>query len=87
MLAWRRRLARGLSLNVARLRGVRSAQRKRAGPVPALEVFRRVARDHQVHVMDATSGASGVTIRGFGIFREFGGAVHGSTHTPASSMS
>jgi hypothetical protein len=41
----------------------------------------------QVQIMDATSGASGVTMCGFSMFREFGGAVHGSTHTPASSMS
>ena len=41
----------------------------------------------QVQVIDARSGASGVTMRGFGMFREFAGAVHGSTHTPASSMS
>ncbi len=41
----------------------------------------------QVQVIEATSGASGVTIRGFGMFSEFGDAVHGSTHTPASSMS
>jgi hypothetical protein len=41
----------------------------------------------QVQVIVATSGASGVTMRGFGMFSEFGGAVHGSTHTPASSMS
>lgn len=41
----------------------------------------------QVQVIDATSGASGMTMREFGMFKEFGGAVHGSTHTPASSMS
>ena len=41
----------------------------------------------QVQVIEVTSGASGVTIRGFGMFSEFGGAVHGSTHTPASSIS
>ena len=41
----------------------------------------------QVQVIEATSGASAVTIRGFGMFSEFGGAVHGSTHTPASSLS
>jgi hypothetical protein len=41
----------------------------------------------QVQVIVAMSGASGVTMRGFGMFSEFGGAVHGSTHTPASSMS
>ena len=40
-----------------------------------------------VQVIEATSGASGVTMRPFGMFREFGGAVHGSTHTPSSSMS
>jgi hypothetical protein len=38
----------------------------------------------QVQVIEATSGASGVTTRGFGMFSEFGGAVHGSTQTPAS---
>lgn len=41
----------------------------------------------QVQVIAATSGASGVTIRGLGMFSEFGGAVHGSTHTPGSSRS
>ena len=40
-----------------------------------------------VQVIEATSGASGVTMRAFGMFREFGGAVHGSTHTPSSSKS
>jgi hypothetical protein len=46
-----------------------------------------LASYRQVHVIEATSGASGVTMRAFGMFREFGGAVHGSTHTPSSSMS
>ncbi len=46
-----------------------------------------MASYRQVQVIEATSGASGVTIRGFSMFSEFGGAVHGSTHTPASSMS
>jgi hypothetical protein len=46
-----------------------------------------LASYRQVHVIEATSGASGVTMRGFGMFKEFGGAVHGSTHTPSSSMS
>jgi hypothetical protein len=40
----------------------------------------------QVQVIEATSGASGVTIRGFGMFSEFGGAVHGSPQTKAYSM-
>jgi hypothetical protein len=40
-----------------------------------------------VQVIEVTSGASGVTMRAFGMFREFGGAVHGSTHTPSSSKS
>ena len=50
----------------------------------------KVAKDlgyRQVQVIEATSGASDLTIRGFGMFSEFGGPVHGSTHTPASSMS
>jgi hypothetical protein len=41
----------------------------------------------QVQVIMATSGASGVTILGFGMFSEFGGAVHGSMHTASSSLS
>lgn len=57
------------------------------GSWPATCASRSPSGYRHVQVIVAARGASGVTILGLGRFSEFGGAVHGSTQTPASSLS
>jgi hypothetical protein len=81
----------GLSLVCARSLGrrIRSQDKfRRHERCGAARASSRLARHYRhVQLIEATSGAPGVTMRAFGMFREFGGAVHGSTHNPSSSKS